>query len=164
MKWALCIALVLVATAGAADRKAGDLGKVNLGKAPAARAPAPADSVTVTPTVQRAVMAREVTIFPGTTAFFDFPNDLSGCQQIGISVTSLSDPQSTLSNIRIGVAFAGPGDWYVVTDVIFGSDFVYTDHGGATVPVYAPFMRLVVTNDGASAVRITQLSAYAVAH
>jgi hypothetical protein len=52
----------------------------------------------------------------------------------------------------------------VVTDVIFGSDFVYTDHGGATVPVYAPFMRLVVTNDGVSAVRITQLSAYAVAH
>jgi hypothetical protein len=164
MKRTICIAMALVATVAAADRKAGDLGKLDLGRAAAARAPAPQDSVTITPTVQRAVVAREVTIFPGTTGFFDFPNDLSGCQQIGISVTSLSDPQSVLSNIRIGVAWAAPGDWYVITDVILGSDFVYTDHGGATVPVYGPFMRLVVTNDGASAVRITQLAGYAVAH
>jgi hypothetical protein len=163
MKRKLCIAIALVAAATAADRKGGDIGKLNLGRAPAARA-AVTTSDASTSVTQRAVMARELTIFPGSTQFIDWPNDLSGCTKIGISVTSLSDPRSSLESIRIGVAFAAPGDWYVISDVIFGSDFVYSDHGGATVPVYGPFMRLVVTNDGPTAVRITQLAGYAVAH
>jgi hypothetical protein len=47
--------------------------------------------------------------------------------------------------------------------VILGSDFYYYDHGGATVPVYGPLMKLAVTNDGGTPVKITQLAAYAVA-
>ena len=87
-----------------------------------------------------------------------------GSERVGISVTTLSDPRSRLTNVRIGVAFAAPGDWYVITDVIFCSDFFYYDHGGATVPVYGPLMKLAVSNDGATPARITQLVAYAVAH
>src|SRR5947209_7493426 len=110
----LCIAIALVAAASAADKKAGDIGKANLGRAPMARAAVSTADASI-PITQRAVIAREVTIFPGTTLYLDWPNDLTGCQQIGISVTSLSDPRSELSGIRIGVAFAAPGDWYVIT-------------------------------------------------
>jgi hypothetical protein len=110
------------------------------------------------------VLATEYTIAPGATAFFEWLWDLSGSERVGISVTTLSDPRSRLTNVRIGVAFAAPGDWYIVTDVILCSSFYYFDHGGATVPVYGPRMELAVSNDGATPVRITQLVAYAVAH
>src|SRR5262249_16299375 len=112
----------------------------------------------------RQVLAREFTIQPGATAYFEYDDYLSGSERVGISVTTASDPRSRLTNVRIGVAFAAPGDWYIVTDVILCSSFYYYDHGGATVPVYGPLMKLAVSNDGATPVRITQLAAYAVAH
>jgi hypothetical protein len=165
VKRSSCIAAVLFALiaprAGAEDRWAGDLGKADLGKAPSARA-ADANTDSGSSAAIRRVLAREYTLPPHTIAFFDMPADLSGAKQIGISITSASDSRTRLSDVTIGVAFAAPGEYYVLTDVIFGSNFYYTDHGGATVPVYGPLMRLVVTNDTPSLVRITQLAAYAV--
>jgi len=108
------------------------------------------------------VLAREHIIAPGTIAFFEWQADLSGSERVGISITTFSDPRSRLTNVRIGVAFAAPGDWYIVSDVILGSSFFHFDHGGATVPVYGPRMMLAVSNDGVTDVRITQLVAYAV--
>jgi len=117
-----------------------------------------------TSTSLRQVLATEYTIAPGATAVFEWLWDLSGSERVGISVTTFSDPRSRLTNVRIGVAFAAPGDWYIVSDVILCSSFYYFDHGGATVPVYGPRMELAVSNDGATPVRITQLAVYAVAH
>jgi hypothetical protein len=149
---------LLVSTGAAQDKGIGDLGRAPSAKAPARRsAVSTSDSYTL-----RQVLAAEYTIAPGTFATFDWPPDLSGSERVGISVTTLSDPRSRLNNVRIGVAFAAPGEYYVVTDVILGSSFFYYDHGGATVPVYGPYMRLIVSNDGAAPVRITQLTAYAV--
>jgi len=110
------------------------------------------------------VLAREYTILPRSTVYFDVPADLSGSQSVGISLATFSDPRSSLANVRIGVAFAAPGDWYIISDVILGSSFYYYDHGAATVPVYGPFMRLILSNDGPTLVRITQLAVYSVAH
>ena len=64
---------------------------------------------------------------------------------------------------RIGFAWASPGDWFNYTDVILGSTFYFNDHGAITVPVYGRHMRIVVWNDGATTLRITQLSVNAVA-
>jgi hypothetical protein len=165
MKRSLCVAAtlfaVLTAGASAQDRAAGDLGKADFGRAPSARAAAM--STDSSPAYgMRQVLAREYTIMPHSIAFFDLAADLSGAKKVGISVTTASDLASRLSNVTIGVAFAAPEEYYVLTDVIFGSDFYYYDHGGATVPVYGPIMRLCVTNNSSTLVRITQLTAYAV--
>jgi hypothetical protein len=160
---AAALLALLVSIGGAQDKGAGDLGKAQLGKAPARRAAVPTDDYSGSYTL-RQVLAAEYTIVPGTTAFFEWQTDLSGSEHVGISVTTLSDPRSRLTDVRIGVAFAEPGDWYIVTDVILGSSFFYYDHGGATVPVYGPFMKVAVSNDGVTPVRITRLVAYAVAH
>jgi hypothetical protein len=153
---------LLVSIGGAQERAAGDLGKAPMDKAPAARSPvSTSDSSSYT---LRQVLAREYTISPGTTAFIEWQSDLTGAQRVGISVTTLTDPRSKLTDVRIGVAFAAPGEYYTVSDVILGSSFYYSDHGAATVPVYGPRMLLSVSNDGSTSVRITQLVAYAVAH
>ena len=154
---------LLVAIGDAEDRAAGDLGKAPFGKAPDRRTAVFASDWGTSKTA-RQVLAAEYTILPGTTVFFEWLRDLSGSESVGISVTTLSDPRSRLTDVRIGVAFAAPGAWYIVSDVIFCSSFFYFDHGGATVPVYGPLMKLAVSNDGVTPVRITQLVAYAVAH
>jgi hypothetical protein len=154
---------LLVSIGGAQDRGAGDLGKAQSGNGPARRASVSTSDSWGSNTL-RQVLARDYTIAPGTTAFFEWLWDLSGSEHVGISVTTFSDPRSRLTNVRIGVAFAAPGDWYIVSDVILCSSFYYFDHGAATVPVYGPRMQLAVSNDGATPVRITQLAAYAVAH
>ena len=82
---------------------------------------------------------------------------------MAISVTTL-DNETFLTKIRIGVAFAAYGSWYVLTDVIKGSTFVFKNHGGATVPVYGPAMKLMIFNDGDTPVKLSQLTVYAVAH
>jgi len=151
----------LASITGAQERVAGDLGKVNLGKAPASRAVAAKEASS---TSFHHVLGREFTVLPGYITWFEWGADLTGSQKVGIAITTLSDVRSSLSNVRIGVAFAGPGNWYVITDMIHCGDFFYIDHGGATVPVYGPFMKLLIYNDGPTPVRITQVSAYAAAH
>jgi hypothetical protein len=167
MKHSSCVAAtllaLLVSIGGAQERGAGDLGKAHFGKAPAARI-AVSTSDWGTWNTLRQVLAAEFTIAPGATAYFEWLTDLSGSEHVGISVTTLTDPRSRLTNVRIGVAFAAPGEWYIVSDVILCSSFYYSDHGGVTVPVYGPRMKVVVSNDGSAPVSITQLAAYAVAH
>ncbi len=139
------------------------------GKAPAARSnakdhtPATATSAAVSSTPLREVIASNVTIAANDSAIFEWKVDLSGADKVGISVTTLGDANSRLTKVRIGVAFAAPGDWYILSDVILCSSFYYYDHGGVTVPVYGPFMKVAVFNDGSTPVQITQLAAYAVA-
>lgn len=111
----------------------------------------------------RGVIARNWTIAAGDYVVFEWPVDLSGADKVNISVTTLGDLNSRLTKVRFGVAFAAPADWYVITDMVLGSSFSLSDHGGFTVPVYGPFIKVVVYNDGATPVQITQLAAYAVA-
>jgi hypothetical protein len=159
---------VLVSVAGAQNQRAGEqFGKAGVGRAPERAAAVTTNNATVTPTgstALRQVLAAEYTVLPGTTAYFEWATDLSGAEKVGISITTLSDPRSTLTNLRFGVAFAAPGDWYIVSDVFFGSDFFYNDHGAFTTRVYGPLMKVSVSNDGDTAVRITRLVANAVVH
>jgi len=120
-------------------------------------------SAAITSTPIREVMAKEITVAAGDHAILESNSDFSGAGKVGLAVTTLSDPKSTMTNVRFGMAWAGPGDWYVLTDVIDGSMFYYLDHGGATVPVYGPSLKVAVFNDGSTPVTITQLSVNAVA-
>jgi hypothetical protein len=135
---------------------AGNLGKADFGKA-RTRAFAALSS-----NPMREVLAKDITVTPGDNAMFAWNADLSGSGKVGISITSLGDPNTRLTKVRIGVAFAAPGDWYILSDMITCSSFYYYDHGGATVPVYGPYMKLIVFNDSTASVKITQLAVYAV--
>src|SRR5690242_5124613 len=96
--YAAATLLALLVSIGAAqERGAGDLGKPQFGKAPARRlAVSTGDWWTSYPL--RQVLATEYTIAPGATAFFEWLADLSGSERVGISVTTLSDPRSRLTN------------------------------------------------------------------
>lgn len=147
-------------------------GGVNLGKAPltSVKKPGTKFATSTTPsavastTLRELLIAKEVTIAAKDNAIFEAASDFTGTQTVGVSITSLSDPNTKLTNVRVGVAFAAPGDFYVLSDMIKCNTFYYQDHGGATVPVYGPLIKLLVFNDGATPVKITQLAVYAVAH
>jgi hypothetical protein len=80
--------------------------------------------------------------------------DLNGSETVAISV--VADENSKLTDIRIVVGFAGEGEWYALTDMIECKNFFFWDHGGASVPVYGPFMRIIVDNKGTTPVKIKQ--------
>ena len=103
------------------------------------------NAVNSTP-IRDTLIASEVTIAPKDYKMFESGYDYSGAEKVGISVTTLNDPNSRLTNVQFGVAFAGPGEWYVLTKVINGSDFPFMDHGGATVDVYGPGLKIAVFN------------------
>lgn len=159
------LTLVLAAAALAQDKlPAGDFGRAPL-KAPSTVTSRieKAGANAVTSSSLREVIAREVVVAPGDVQIFASSFDFSGAAKVAIAVTSLSDPASTFAKIRLVTAWAAPGDWFVGSDMIFGSNFIFTDAGGATVPVYGQALKVAVFNDSAKPVRITQLSVYAVA-
>jgi hypothetical protein len=158
--------LTLVSLAFAGDQPTAAL---TLGKAPAKptasaklrQAESSAAATASNPIIE--TLATLVTIDPHSNAIFQAQSDFTGADKMGFSVTTLSDSNSKMTQVRFGVAWAAPGNWFVLTDMILGNSFYYYDHGGATVPVYAPILKIVVFNDGATPVTITQLSAYGVA-
>jgi hypothetical protein len=153
------VTVLTISIVNAQDQTAaGNLGKADFGKAQTIRTFA-----AVTSNPMREVLAKDVTIAAGDNAMFTWSSDLSGSDKVGISITSLGDPNTRLTKLRIGVAFAAPGDWFIMSDMVLCSSFYYYDHGGATVPVYGPFMKLALFNDGTTPVKITQLAVYAVA-
>lgn len=157
----LLVACVSLAVAGD-QSTAGDLGK-GPAKLVTVKAKSEITSLAITSTTMREVIASEVTIAANGNAIFQSTLDFSGADKVGMAVTTLSDSNSTMTKVRFGVAWAAPGDWYVLTDMVLGSGFYFIDHGGATVPVYGPFLKVIVFNDGTTPVRITQLSVNTVA-
>jgi len=120
-----------------------------------------ATAITSSPILEN--LATVVTIAANASALFQATSDFTGADKVGFSVTTLSDPSSRMTNVRFGIAWAAPGNWFVLTDMVLGSTFYYFDHGAATVPVYGPALKIAVFNDGSIPVTITQLSVYAVA-
>ena len=139
------------------------------GKAPAktvtvkARTAESTSQAAITSNQIRQVIAKEAIIAAKDHAIFEVTADFSGADKVGLTVTTLSDSNSKLTDVRFGIAWAAPGEWYVLTDTVLGNTFYYYDHGGATVPVYGPFLKVAVFNDGTTPVTITQLSVNAVA-
>lgn len=112
--------------------------------------------------VIREMLAKEVTIQPGANGQYELGIDISGADQVTISLTSLGD--SDLSKVRIATAFAAPGEWYILTSVTPGSRLAFLDHGGITVPVAGPGLKVMVFNEDSVPVKIRQLVAYTVIH
>lgn len=59
------------------------------------------------------------------------------------------------------MAWAAAGEFFAVTNLIKGNSFTFKEQGGARVPVYGPIFRILIANDGQSAVTIRQVSVYA---
>ena len=121
-------------------------------------------SVTSSGTSTRQVVAKDSTIQPG--AYQDYgevPIDFSGAENLAVSISA---PDANLSGLTILIAWAGPGEYFVVTDYIKGgsSAFPSPTMGGARVPVYGSALRILVANDGPAAITIRQLAVYAYIH
>ena len=136
----------------------------NLGKA-SAMAPRAMTRHDVSPTYDgssvRMIVAASYTIQPG--ANFDsgqIPIDFGGAENLAIAVTS---PSSDLSGIGIGVTWAAPSEYFVLTDIILGNTLV-GGTGGIRVPVYGPALRILVVNTGNTPITIKQMIVYACIH
>ena len=108
------------------------------------------------------ILGRDVTIPSKGSQVFSSTLDFSGASRATISITTL-ETGTTLTNVRIGVAWAVRDiqeSWFILTDVIKGSSFFFTDHGGVNVPVAGEALRILVWNDGTAPVVIRQLNVY----
>jgi hypothetical protein len=112
--------------------------------------------------VVREMLARDVTIQPGANGQYELGVDISGADQVTVTLTSLGD--SDFSKVRIATAFAAPGEWYVLTSLTRGSGLAFLDHGAITVPVAGPVLKVLVFNDDIVPVKIRQLAVYTVVH
>jgi hypothetical protein len=140
--------------------KIGDLGQAAVKNTKAAIT----RSATSYGTSSREVVARDSTIQAG--AFQDYgevPIDFSGAENLAVSITA---PNSNLSGLTILIAWAGPGEYFVVTDFIKGgsSAFPSSTMGGARVPVYGSALKILVANDGPAPITIRQLAVYTFIH
>jgi hypothetical protein len=109
----------------------------------------------------RMVVAASYTIQPGDN--FDsgqIPIDFGGADNLAIALTS---PSSDLSGIGIGVTWAAPSEYFVLTDIILGGTLT-GGTGGMRVPVYGPALRILVVNTGKTPITIKQMSIYACIH
>jgi hypothetical protein len=104
----------------------------------------------------RMVVAASQTVQPGDT--FDsgeIPIDFGGAENLAVAMSSPSD----VSAVGIAVAWAAPGDYDVLTDLIMGGTLT-----ASRVPVYGSGLRILVTNVGKTPITIKQLSIYACIH
>jgi len=109
------------------------------------------------------VLARDAIIPAKGFKAFESSQDFSGASRASFAVTTL-DTGSFLINLRIGVGWVVldfQDSWYIITDVVKGNSFGFTDHGGANVPVAGSAMRLVIWNDGTTPLTIKKLNVYA---
>ena len=89
--------------------------------------------------------------------------DWTGADHVSIAIEC---PGSTnLKNIALVVYWAIPiVNFYTLTDIIEGSNFLFTNQGGAVVPTYGNQLQVTVVNQGSNTIACDQLTIYAIAH
>lgn len=154
------VGLAVVATIQAQDKTSiterfGDLGKASSVYGARSIASPSASSATSS----RVLLEKNVTIEVGSYKDYgQVPVDFGGAQDVAISLLGTG---SDLSGVTILVAWAASDEFFTVTDFIKGNTFNSKSSGGGRVPVYGPGLRILVANDGQSAVTIKQLAVYA---
>jgi hypothetical protein len=142
-----------------------DLGKASTNEARKLKANATAvvpNAITST-TLRETLISSEVTIAPGDMKTIEANSDFTGAEKIAFSILT-ADANNKVSNIAIGIFWAAPDEWYTMTDFAMGSDIQLADSTAAfTTAVYAPYLKVVILNNGSAAIRIKQLTTYAVA-
>jgi hypothetical protein len=114
-------------------------------------------------TLREILVNGEISIAPADAKVFEANTDFTGAERIAFSILSVDD-KSKLSNIAIGIAWAAPDEWYTMTDFAMGSDIQWADISAPlTSVVYGPYLKIVILNSGTTAIRIKQLTTYAVA-
>ena len=105
-----------------------------------------------------------LTIAPGQTINLFSTADWTGASSVAIAIEC---PASTsLVNSAISVYWQLPAftNTYTFTSAVLGSDFLFTNVGGAVVPVFGTVLGLQVTNAGSAPVVCDQLTIYGVVH
>ncbi len=114
------------------------------------------------PTAGTVVIGKNFTIYPGRYADFKLPVNyfLDMAAKVGISILS----GYSLDGTFIVPYFAAPGALYSAVDLIDGSEFAFSNQGGATVPVYGAHLVVRVYNHGQFPVQYKQLSVHWTGH
>jgi hypothetical protein len=113
------------------------------------------------PAVNMEVLAKDFSVNAGASASFTANSDFSGSQAVSIAISAPSSQD--LGAVRLLVWWAIPGvDFYVLQDVIVGTNFYFSNQGGGIVPAYGNQLQVQVMNDGASPITFHQLTAYSV--
>ena len=100
---------------------------------------------------------------PGQTINLTSVIDWTGADHVSIAIEC---PTSTsLQRVQLfvtwGIALA---PFYTTTDVILGSNLLFSNMGGATVPAYGNNLQIVMANSGSTTVACDQLTVYGVVH
>lgn len=110
----------------------------------------------------RFVVATDSTIQPGSFKDYgEVPVDFGGAENVAISINVNT---ADLPGITMIIAWAGPGEYFTVADLIKSSLSAPGFVGSVRVPVYGPTLKLVVFNDSKAAVTVRQLAVYAFVH
>jgi hypothetical protein len=113
------------------------------------------------PAVNMEVLAKDFSVNAGGSASFTANSDFSGSDAVSIAISAPTSQD--LGAVRLLVWWAIPGvDFYVLQDVIVGTNFYFSNQGGGMVPVYGNQLQIQVMNDGAGPITFHQLTAYSV--
>jgi hypothetical protein len=113
------------------------------------------------PAVNMEVLAKDFSVNAGASASFTANSDFSGSGAVSIAISAPTSQD--LGAVRLLVWWAIPGvDFYVLQDVIVGTNFYFSNQGGGIVPVYGNQLQVQVMNDGSSPITFHQLTAYSV--
>ncbi len=106
------------------------------------------------------VVAQGFTIARNTCMDFDSSQDFTGADRVSINIFALN---ANISATQIIPLFGVPNSPYLgpTSDLIDGSNFVYSDGGGGTVSVGGSDLRIRVCNNSKNSMRYDQLTAYA---
>lgn len=127
------------------------------------RRSAEGDTTTTPVTNVTEVLAKDFTVEPGASRSFDSAGNYSGAQFVSIAIEAPTDVDIGTESFRVILWWAVPdAEWYTAQDVFSGNVFYFSNQGGMVLPVYGPELRIEIRNDGEEAVKINQVTLYAV--
>lgn len=85
--------------------------------------------------------------------------DFTGSEEAALSISSV-DFNSDLSNVYMGIFWASPGDFFVMTDFINGNTLASPIGGGVRVHVYGSSMKVLMFNGDKGNVTVKQFVVY----
>jgi hypothetical protein len=106
---------------------------------------------------------QNLVIPPGQNLLLTSQQDWAGADHASVAIEC---PASTsLQKVGIVMTWTIPiANFYTITDVISGSNFLLQNQGGAVVPTYGNMLQIIVVNTGPATVACDQLTAYAIVH
>jgi hypothetical protein len=103
---------------------------------------------------------RNLTIAPGQYILIESAIDFTGSDRAAVSYVNPNGVDLTGLGIEVSWAVSG-SDFWATTDRDNGGNFAFTNSGGSLFPVFGTDLRLLIANNGRTAVTIQQVMIYA---